>query len=87
MLPLSYVREVRRIILPFPLHLPRLTSVYRAMAQVSAFAHEKGLKLHLDGARLFNAAVAEDTSAAELVEPYDSVGSLHCPLTLIILLK
>ena len=31
------------------------------------------LSLHLDGARLFNACVAQDLSAAEVASPYDSV--------------
>lgn len=41
--------------------------------QVGAFAKENNLKFHLDGARLFNAAVALGVTAAELVEPFDSV--------------
>ena len=32
-----------------------------------------GLKVHLDGARLMNAAVALQRSAAEIVEPFDSI--------------
>jgi threonine aldolase len=41
--------------------------------RVSEFAHEGGLKVHLDGARLFNAAAALGVSAKELSEPVDSV--------------
>jgi threonine aldolase len=41
--------------------------------QVGALAHECGLQLHLDGARLFNAAAALGISASELAEPADSV--------------
>ncbi len=41
--------------------------------QAGAFAQEKGLALHLDGARLFNAAVALGRPARELAEPFDSV--------------
>ena len=41
--------------------------------RVGALAHQHGLSLHLDGARLFNAAVAQGVSAKELVEPVDSV--------------
>ncbi len=41
--------------------------------QVAALAHSRGLKLHLDGARLFNAAVAQGVSAAALAGPADSV--------------
>lgn len=36
-------------------------------------AHEHGMKLHIDGARIFNAAVASQTSAKELVKAADSV--------------
>ncbi|WP_435117684.1 threonine aldolase family protein [Halolamina sp. C58] len=36
-------------------------------------AHEHGVPVHLDGARLFNAAEALDTDAAELAENADSV--------------
>lgn len=38
-----------------------------------AFAGEHGLAMHLDGARLFNAAVAAGVSAGELCRPFDSV--------------
>jgi len=44
--------------------------------QVSALArmaHEHGLKVHCDGARLFNAAVALDIPAKDLVKDVDSV--------------
>lgn len=40
---------------------------------VGRIARELGLKLHLDGARIFNAAAALDCDPAELVEPVDSV--------------
>ncbi|KAI9562968.1 hypothetical protein GHT06_010424 [Daphnia sinensis] len=36
-------------------------------------ARENGMKFHLDGARIFNAAVASGVSASELVEPFDSI--------------
>ena len=36
-------------------------------------AQELGLRLHLDGARLFNAAAASQTTAAALAAPFDSV--------------
>ena len=36
-------------------------------------AHEHGLKLHLDGARIFNAAVALGVEAVDLADPTDSV--------------
>jgi threonine aldolase len=40
---------------------------------LAAAAHAHGVKVHLDGARLFNAAVALATTAAELAGPADSV--------------
>ena len=40
---------------------------------VGELAHQRGLSLHLDGARIFNAAVAQGISAKELAEPADSV--------------
>lgn len=36
-------------------------------------AQEMGLPVHLDGARIFNAAVALGTSVAEIARPFDSV--------------
>ncbi len=41
--------------------------------QVGELARRHGLRLHLDGARIFNAAVAQGVPARELVEPVDSV--------------
>lgn len=67
----------------FPLHLNYLHSV-------RSIADENALKLHVDGARLFNAAVALGISVEELCGPVDSttfclskglsapVGSLVC---------
>jgi threonine aldolase len=40
---------------------------------IAKVARSAGLALHLDGARLFNAAVATGMSAAELANPFDSV--------------
>lgn len=40
---------------------------------VGELAHRHGLKLHLDGARIFNAAVLFGVEATQLVEPADSV--------------
>jgi threonine aldolase len=40
---------------------------------VGELAHQKGLSLHLDGARIFNAAVAQGVIARELAGPADSV--------------
>jgi len=36
-------------------------------------ARENGLKCHLDGARIFNAAIALNTTAKEIAKPFDSV--------------
>ncbi len=41
--------------------------------EVAAFAHERGLKVHLDGARIFNAAAALGVPAKDLADPVDSV--------------
>jgi len=41
--------------------------------QVGELAHANNLALHIDGARLFNAAVAQNVSAKELAAPADSV--------------
>ncbi len=40
---------------------------------VGDLAHERGLLLHIDGARIFNAAVAQGVSAKELAGPADSI--------------
>ena len=52
---------------------------------VSAACRDLGLKLHLDGARLFNASIACGAPAAALAAPFDSVSlclskGLGCPL-------
>ena len=41
--------------------------------QVAEFAHERGLKVHLDGARVFNAAAALGVNVRELTALVDSV--------------
>lgn len=43
------------------------------LQEMGAFVAERGLKLHLDGARLFNAAVASETPAAVIAAPFDSI--------------
>jgi threonine aldolase len=53
--------------------------------RVARVAHDRGVPLHLDGARLFNAAVALGVPAAELCRPVDSVmislsKGLGCPV-------
>jgi threonine aldolase len=44
-----------------------------ALASVVASAREAGLALHLDGARLWNAAIATGRTPAELAAPFDTV--------------
>jgi len=41
--------------------------------RIAAVAKDHGLALHLDGARLWNAAVASGESASELAAPFDTV--------------
>jgi len=41
--------------------------------QVAAFAHQHGLLLHIDGARIFNASAALGIEAKELAAPADSI--------------
>ncbi len=53
-------------------------------AEIGRIARERGVPLHIDGARLFNAAVALGIPARELVAPADSVTfclskGLACP--------
>jgi threonine aldolase len=43
------------------------------MQQVASLAHSQGLLLHLDGARIFNAAVALEVDVKELTRHVDSV--------------
>ena len=43
------------------------------VAQATALARSKGLATHLDGARGWNAAVADNADIAEIVHPFDSV--------------
>jgi threonine aldolase len=45
----------------------------RVAAEICDRAHEAGLKVHLDGARIFNAAVYLDEHVAEMTEKFDSV--------------
>ncbi len=46
---------------------------YHDLQEAVDFAHEKGIPVHLDGARVFNAAVASDMNPAEITEGFDSV--------------
>jgi len=50
------------------------TAVPKAhLEEAAAVAHEHGVPVHLDGARVFNAAVALEVDAATLVESVDTV--------------
>lgn len=42
--------------------------------ELAAIAHEHGVRVHIDGARIFNAAVATRSSVADLCAPADSIG-------------
>jgi len=53
--------------------------------EVADLASDKGLRMHMDGARLWNACVASKTSPAEYATPFDSVSvclskGLGCPI-------
>lgn len=43
------------------------------IAELADWVHARGMVMHMDGARLFNAAVASGVAAAELARPVDSV--------------
>ncbi|MGY3898037.1 low-specificity L-threonine aldolase [Aeromonas veronii] len=43
------------------------------LQEMGAFVAERGLKLHLDGARLFNAVVASETPVEVIAAPFDSI--------------
>ncbi|QDT65932.1 threonine aldolase family protein [Calycomorphotria hydatis] len=55
------------------------------IAEISTWARDRGLKMHLDGARLFNACVARGYSPGELAQHFDTISicfskGLGCPL-------
>lgn len=57
----------------------------QVVSAIAGVAKGAGLKLHLDGARVFNACVALDLPVAEVVAPFDSVSfclskGLGCPV-------
>lgn len=62
-------------------------SLYRPdrVAAIAAVVRAQGLRFHLDGARMFNAAVGLGLSPAEVAAPYDSISfclskGLGCPV-------
>lgn len=55
------------------------------MNRVATWAHDHGLQVHVDGARLFNACLAQGYSAREFVKQADSISicfskGLGCPM-------
>lgn len=80
--------DIRRAISPDDVHQPvsRLVALENThnlcfgsvltaeyTQQIADLAHDRGLALHLDGARIFNAAVALGVEARSLTRPVDSV--------------
>jgi threonine aldolase len=45
----------------------------RAIREICAGAHERGLKVHMDGARVFNASAATGVPVRDIVAPVDTV--------------
>ncbi len=43
------------------------------LAEAASFARQEGLRIHLDGARIFNAAVKNNVPAADIASHFDSV--------------
>jgi len=46
---------------------------FERMQEITERAHERGLPVHLDGARIFNAAIVLKRDVAEIASPFDSV--------------
>ena len=82
------LEDIRQVIHPADAHYPvsRLVALENThnrcggsplsaayTRQVGEMAHEHGLSLHIDGARLFNAAVVQGVEVKELAAPADSV--------------
>jgi threonine aldolase len=82
------VNSIKQVLRPKDLHFPPTTliclenshnrgggTVYpvKLTDEIAQFVHEMGLKVHLDGARIFNAAIALKTDVKELVKNVDSV--------------
>jgi threonine aldolase len=82
------IEQIKQSLRPKDLHFPSTTllclenshnrgggTVYpiQSIDEIGQFAHEQGLKVHVDGARIFNAAVALKANVKELVKNVDSV--------------
>ncbi|MEA5464035.1 low-specificity L-threonine aldolase [Leptothoe sp. PORK10 BA2] len=80
--------ELEQVLRPTDVHFPRTKLVclenthnrgggkIYPLPEIKAIAkvcQHHGLQLHLDGARLWNACIAQNISAADYVEPFDSV--------------
>jgi threonine aldolase len=95
------IADIKRAINPDDIHRARTRvialentwhgSILRPdyLGQVASVASEHSLKMHLDGARIFNAAVALDIPVAKLTKDFDSVQfcfskGLSCPVGSII---
>ncbi len=80
--------ELAEAIKPVEYHLPRSSLVVienthnraggrvfpqRELVAIAEVARERGLALHLDGARIWNAAAATGSSVASLAAPFDTV--------------
>ncbi|MGE4631925.1 MAG: GntG family PLP-dependent aldolase [Planctomycetota bacterium] len=92
--------EIRKSIRPEDAHQPRTSLVClenshnmqggrvitaEQVAPITEVAGEFGLKMHLDGARIFHAEVALSTPAADIAAPFDTVSfclskGLSCPI-------
>ena len=82
------VDKIKEALRPKDIHFPQSTllcienthnrgggTVYPVslMNEIAQFAHKQGYKVHVDGARIFNAAVALGVDVKELVKNVDSV--------------
>ncbi len=82
------LEQVRNVIRPENVHHPKTRLIcfenthnrgsgaifpFEEIRRISTFAREKGIKLHMDGARLWNASVATDIPIREYCQYMDSV--------------
>lgn len=70
-LPIEFIDEVRLTVLFhfFPFSLPLTLS----LTKVCETAHSRGVRVHMDGARLFNASIITGLPVSRLVRDCDSV--------------
>jgi threonine aldolase len=82
--PAHVLEEIRRdSVLYAPIRLVCLENTHNAAGgkcltpmqtiAVAGAAHAHGIKVHIDGARIFNAAIATTASVADLARPSDSI--------------